>query len=199
MPAPQRPGQPLPPHIYRRRRIVALVLAALVIWGLIWAVTSVVSFVGGIFNPQPSAAPTQAAGQPCAAGSVVAEAMVGNADGTEAESFTASNHPYIWLKITNTSSVACTFNAGPAVQFFTIKSGNDLIWDSHNCDRAGLQDQNVTLEPNVPQSTSPSEWLEVRSSSSGCGSDQAPVSTGAYNLTVTVNGVISGANQFLIN
>ena len=83
-------------------------------------------------------------------------------------------------------------------QFFTIKSGPDMIWQSSDCDRAGLPSQTVTLQPNTPVTSSPSEWLRVRSSSKGCGAGQLIVDAGAYNLTATVNGVLSQPNQFLL-
>ena len=91
------------------------------------------------------------------------------------------------------------FWGGPAVQFYTIKSGSDLVWDSHNCSRADLQSQVLTLEPGTPVESPPSPWLRVRSSSSGCGLEQTPVGAGAYTLVASVNGVISDTNQFLIN
>ncbi|MFM5904052.1 MAG: hypothetical protein ACKOOD_03085 [Microbacteriaceae bacterium] len=206
MPAPRnnphQRRQPLDPAIYRRRRIILLVIVGLLLWGLISGVMAVVGMVSSWFgggNPQPSASQTVAAGQPCAVGEVRVDAVVGNADGTEAESFATGKNPNLWFKLTNVGSVSCTFDAGPAVQFFTIKSGNDQIWDSHNCDRAGLQSSVITLEPGVPQQSAPSPWFRVRSSDTGCGADQTPVDAGAYNLVATVNGVISEGNQFLIN
>jgi hypothetical protein len=108
------------------------------------------------------------------------------------------DNPYLWFRLTNSGPVACSFNAGPAVQFFTIKSGNDQIWTSRECDRTGLQNQDVTLEPGKPVESPTNSWLRVRSSNSGCGADQAPVDAGAYNLTVEVNGVLSQPNQFLL-
>lgn len=204
MPAPRnnnQRNQQLHPGVYRRRRIILLVLVALILWGLISGVMAFVGMVSSWFGGTPSASPSQtvATGQPCAVGDVRVDAMVGNADGTEAESFATGKNPNIWFKLTNIGSVSCTFEAGPAVQFFTIKSGSDLIWDSHNCDRTGLQTSTVTLEPGVPLESPPSAWYRVRSSANGCGADQTPVDAGAYTLVASVNGVISETNQFLIN
>jgi hypothetical protein len=130
----------------------------------------------------------------------MANAMVGRKDGTEAESFATGEQPYIWFTIKNVGEVTCTFNAGPAVQFFTIRSGNDLIWTSRDCDRTNLKEQVVTLEPGQSMPNPTSVWERARSSSTGCNAEtQVAVQPGAYNLTVEVNGVISGANQFLLN
>jgi hypothetical protein len=175
---------------------MGLAIVGLLIWGVIAGVGAVVNWVGGFFGAGPSQ--TAAPSGECAAGKVVVEAYVGDAAGTPNESFAMSENPYVWLSLTNIGTTACTFSAGPDVQFFTIKSGSDLIWQSSDCDRVGLPSQEVTLQPNVALKTTPSEWLRVRSSSKGCGAGQMIVDAGAYNLTATVNGVISQPNQFLL-
>ena len=186
MAAPRRTHQKrLSPQIYRRRRFVAIAAVFLVGWAIIALIGAIVGAIGSAFaGPTPSTAPTNVEGQACASGDILATAVVGRQDGTEAESFTTGEQPYIWFTIKNVGTVTCTFNAGPAVQFFTIRSGNDLIWTSRDCDRTGLLDQVVTLEPgqSLPSPTSP--WERVRSSSTGCNAEtQVPVTAGAYNLT----------------
>ncbi|MEY4647718.1 MAG: hypothetical protein RL009_134 [Actinomycetota bacterium] len=201
MAAPRRNSRNLSPQIYRRRRIVVLVIVGLLLWGIIAGVSAVFGWVGSMLNPTPSASPSQTVteGQPCASGDVQVVANVGNAEGGDIEAFATGQNPYLWFKITNIGTVSCTFDAGPAVQFFEIKSGNDLIWDSHNCDRTGLDSQVLTLEPGAPQASPPVAWLRVRSSSTGCGVGQEPVNPGAYTLVAEVNGVLSDKNQFLLN
>ena len=195
-PTPRNRQQRPTPSVYRNRRIAALIIVALLLWGIVSGVMWVVGAIGSMFAP--ATAPTISAGQPCASGDVVVEAIVGSSDKVASESFAMGSNPFLWYQLTNIGSVDCTFNAGAAVQFYTIKSGNDLIWTSRECDRTGLTDAIVTLKPNVPLSSSPSAWLRVRSSSSGCGADQSPVDAGAYNLTVEVGGVLSQTNQFLL-
>ena len=195
-PRQSQPGQAKPRSVYLRRQITGLAIVALLIWGVIAGVGAVVGWVGSLFGASPTQ--TSATSGECAAGKVVVDAFVGDAAGTASESFAMSENPYLWLSITNIGTTACTFNAGPDVQFFTIKSGPDMIWQSSDCDRAGLPSQTVTLQPNTPVTSSPSEWLRVRSSSKGCGAGQLIVDAGAYNLTATVNGVLSQPNQFLL-
>jgi hypothetical protein len=195
-PAPRNRQQRPTPNVYRNRRIAALIIVALLLWGIVSGVMWVAGEIGKIFTP--ATAPTISAGQPCASGDVVVEAIVGSSDKVASESFAMGSNPYLWFQLTNIGSVDCTFNAGEAVQFFTIKSGNDLIWTSRECDRTGLTDNVITLSPNAPVSSAASAWLRVRSSSSGCGADQSPVDAGAYNLTVEVGGVLSETNQFLL-
>jgi hypothetical protein len=202
MSAPRRtPPKRLSPQIYRRRRIVAIAGVVLVGWAIISLVSAIVGAIGSAFSgPTPSVAPTNVEGQQCASGDIMATAVVGRKDGSEAESFATGEQPYMWFTIKNVGTVTCTFNAGPAVQFFTIRSGDDLIWTSRDCARAGLIDQVVSLEPGESMSNPTSVWERVRSSSTGCNAEtQVPVTPGAYKLTVEVNGVISDTNQFLLN
>jgi len=175
---------------------MGLVLVGLLLWGVIAGVGAIVNWVGGFFGAGP--VQTAAPSGECAAGKVVVEAYVGDATGTPTESFAMSVNPFVWLSLTNVGTTACTFSAGPDVQFFTIKSGTDTIWQSRDCDRTGLASQTVTLQPKVALKTAPSEWMRVRSSVKGCGAGQMIVDAGAYNLTATVNGVISQPNQFLL-
>ena len=202
MSAPRRTTQKrLSTQVYRCRRIAALAVVVLVGWAIISLVSAIVGAISSAFSgPTPSSAPTNVEGQQCASGDILATAVVGREDGTEAESFATGEQPYIWFTIKNVGNVTCTFNAGPAVQFYTIRSGNDLIWTSRDCDRTGLLDQVVTLEPGQSVPNPPSPWERVRSSSTGCNAEtQVPVTPGAYNLTVEVNGVLSEGNQFLLN
>lgn len=186
--------------VIRRRRIVALVLLVSFVALVVWAVTAVVNLVAGWLGltPTGSPAPTNAVGQVCASGDVSVEAHVGDINRTEKEAFAIGENPYLWFTVTNVGQVACTFDVGAAVQFYTIKSGTDMIWTSRECDRAGLTNQVISLEPNVAQNSVPSAWLKVRSSATGCGADQTAVDAGAYNVSVEVNGVLSQSNQFLL-
>jgi hypothetical protein len=175
------------------RRIFLLGILALIIWGLV----ALVGFVGGLFNQQPAATITE--GQECAPGTVSVNSVIGDGT-TEQLSFAAGVNPYLWFTLTNTGTVACKFNGGPRVTFFTIKSGDEQIWSSRDCDRTGLVDKWVTLKPNTTFVWAANDWRRVHSSSTGCGEGQDPALPGAYALTAEVNGVISGNyEQFLIN
>jgi hypothetical protein len=175
------------------RRIFLLGILALIIWGLV----ALVGFVGGLFNQQPAATITE--GQECAPGTVSVNSVIGDGT-TEQLSFDAGVNPYLWFTLTNTGTVSCKFNGGPRVTFFTIKSGDEQIWSSRDCDRTGLVDKWVTLKPNTTFVWKANDWRRVHSSSTGCGDGQDPALPGAYALTAEVNGVISGNyEQFLIN
>jgi hypothetical protein len=195
----------LSPAVYRRRRIGAtLVLAVLV--GLIWAgVNAVGSWLGASSTPEPTPLPEGLnessveveAGQPCPPGTVSVMAQVGDSAGALMNRFGADESPNIWFTLTNTNPVDCTFNAGNKVQYFTIKSGGQQIWTSRQCDREGLTDSELVLKAGQTISGQVSAWEKVVSSPTGCGSDQELVTTNgaSYHLEVEVNGELSNNDQ----
>ena len=189
-------SQQLPPEIYRRRRVLAIVLLALAVWA-IFGISSL--FTGGSSTANPSQ--SASAITTCDPKNVEVQAIIG--DGTSPKAaFAAGENPQIWWSVTNLGSVACNFNVGAKVQFFTITSGNETIWSSKDCDRSQDTDVNLTLQPGEIQQSPASSWLRVYSSSTGCGAEQNPVPAGgaSYHLVVEVNGVKSANDvQFLLN
>ncbi|CAB4899317.1 unannotated protein [freshwater metagenome] len=197
------------PEVFRRRRIAAAVLLALFM-ALIWAgVNAVSSWLGGSSSTQLQLPDGMAessvvveAGEMCPPGTVVVESQVGNSSGQTMTAFAADETPHIWFTLTNTNSVDCTFNAGAKVQYFTIQSGDQDIWSSAQCARDTLEDGNIVLPAGETMASSPSPWEKVFSSDSGCGSEQAPVTTGgaSYHLKVDVSGELStNDQQFVLN
>ena len=198
----------LPPHIYRRRRIAAVVVLVLAVW-LIWnLVAGIASLFGGSSNPaaNPTAsAPVQATGKECAPGTVKVTAHVGTSDGTttvEKSSFTAAETPYMWFTIVNTGAEACDFTLVQQNSGFEITSGPDQIWLTADCvDFAKDADVPATLQPGVPNSSVPKPWSKTRSSAAtGCAAEgNVAALPGAYNIVATVSNNHSEPVQFLIN
>lgn len=170
------------PHIIRRRRIALLVVLALLVWG-IWAG---ISAIAGMFPSGAKATQISA----CAPGVVSVAAVAGDGEKHQ-DVFPNGVKPYIWFTLVNNGKVSCKFNAGPAVQFFRIKTGEQVIWTSEQCDRKGLKDAEVVLKPGKPQSSPPGQWFRVYSSGGGCGEGQAPAFVGTYTLTAEVNKIVS--------
>ena len=205
MPRSRRPS----PEVFRRRRIAAALVLAVVV-GLVWAgVSAISSWLGGSSSTQLQLPDGMAessvvveSGEMCPPGTVVVEAQVGNSAGQNMTAFAADETPHVWFTLTNTNSVDCTFNAGAKVQYFTIQSGDQDIWSSAQCARDTLEDGNIVLPAGETMSSSPSPWEKVFSSDSGCGADQAPVTTGgaSYHLKVDVSGELStNDQQFVLN
>lgn len=173
----------LPPHIIRRRRIAGLVILGL----LVWAIWALISFVIGLFFPSGSKAVNVSE---CQAGTVSITAFAGDGKNHVA-SFAAGEKPLLWFTITNNGKQACKFNAGPAVQFFRIKNSEQVVWDSKQCDRTGLGNQEIVLKPGKPVNSPAGTWMRVYSSNAGCGEGQAPAMPGTYSLVAEVNGIVS--------
>lgn len=195
------------PSVYKRRRIIALAVVAIIVVILWNIVAAIAGFIGGIFgantpDPLASTGTQVTAGAACAPGTVTLEAVVANASGSPQSSFATGVNPYFGYKITNNSSVDCTFDVGGAVTFFSVTSGDQTIWDSKQCDRTGLTNMPMLLKAGVPTASALSDWYRVYSSETGCGAEQAAVAGGgaSYHLTASVNGVIStNSVQFLLN
>ena len=195
----------LSPAVYRRRRIAtALVLAVIV--GLVWAgVNAVGSWLGASQTPTPTPLPeglnessvVVVAGEPCPPGTVSVMAQVGDSQGALMNKFSADQIPHIWFTLTNTNSVDCKFNVGAKVQYFTIKSGDQQIWTSKQCNREGLTDSEIVLKAAQTSASPVQPWEKVSSSSTGCGPEQEAVVTGgaSYHVEVEVNGELSNNDQ----
>jgi hypothetical protein len=188
--------------VLRRRRIIALA-AAFGVLLLLWAiVNSVIGFFSSLLpssNSTPT--PTQAVVQPCAPGMVQVMAGIGDANRTQKSTIAAGENPFLWFNITNNSKVACTFDAGSAVSFYKISSGEQLIWDSQQCDRSQDVSAVGILNPGQSVDSPASTWLRVFSSSTGCSTGQKPAVAGGatYQLKAIVNGVQSSTINFILN
>jgi hypothetical protein len=139
-------------------------------------------------------------GQPCPPGTVSVMAQVGDSAGVLMNRFSADQTPHIWFTLTNTNSVDCKFNVGAQVQYFTIKSGDQQLWTSRQCDREGLTDSEISLKAGQTISSPVRPWEKVVSSSTGCGSEQESVVTGgsSYHVEAEVNGELSKNDQQFI-
>lgn len=192
---------PTQEQIFRRRRVAALVLLALLVT-IIWGIPQL--FSGGGAKPGSSSSPTQAAGNlaDCAPGTVMVSAYVGDQNEAK-QSFAADETPYIWYEIVNIGDTSCKYNVGARATFFSITSGETLIWTSKQCNRDGLEDLYVELKPNTAIASEKAPWDKVWSSETGCSADteRAVTTDGAsYYIKVEVAGQISeNSQQFILN
>jgi zona occludens toxin (predicted ATPase) len=200
---PNRPG----PEVYRRRRIIALVLVAAIVIFVWWGIASIVNGISNLVNPPKDVTSTTAPaaeGAACAPGAIEIEALVANKDGVDTESFDPGNSPYFGYRITNTSTVDCTFDVGAATTFYTVTSGSETIWRSKDCaDRSTLTAYIATLKAGETKTSNIDQWFKVKSTEGiGCDATQEPVITegASYKLQAEVGGVISSNTvQFLLN
>ncbi|WP_346233063.1 hypothetical protein [Parafrigoribacterium mesophilum] len=199
----RNPVGPQPSGVYWRRRLmVGLgVLAVIVI--IVMIITrpgsgdAAVKDPGASVSPSPtkSAAAAQKEGDPCVPASIKLEPV------TDKGVYNAGENPLISMKITNTSTVACTMNAGSTLQQLRITSGSELIWSSKDCQKDPV-DVPVILQPNTPQSTAPIPWDRTRSSAGTCDAERNKVKAGgaSYHLSVLLGELKSaGTVQFILN
>jgi len=201
----QRPQPTRNKSVYLRRRIIALVVLAVIV-ALVWSlVAAAVGWVQGLFGGNSSVNPAESgtvAGGACDPGSILLEPIVANSSGSEQAAFDTGINPFFGYRITNVGAKDCTFDVGAKDTFLKVTSGSETIWNSVDCDRTALVSSVMTLKPNEPISSQLSDWYRVKSSSSGCGAEQTPVTAGgaSYHLNVEVGGVSSkDSSQFILN
>jgi hypothetical protein len=170
----------------RRRRIAGLIILVLLVSLLWWGITS----ISALFTPAKPIADSEQPITECESGVVSVTALVGDGENRISQ-FDATTKPELWFTLTNNGKVDCEFNAGPKVQFYIIKIGEETIWTNEQCDRIDLKDQVVNLSPGVEVKAKPSPWLRVYSSNEGCGEGQPIALPGIYSFEVKVNGIKS--------
>jgi cytoskeletal protein RodZ len=214
----QRGGKPSA-AVYRRRRLVALVLAVIVVALLVWGVVSIFGALrggddptstGAVPSPTETAQPDATASEaeptesPEATASATPEptddtpAVCGEGDVTvtaitDAATYAADALPQLSMKLVNTSDTPCRMDVGTSAQIYTIKSGDDTIWTSTDCQSDGTS-QVVELTPGKEVTSPAIEWVRERSTTDTCESDSRPAAVGGgayYSLTVSIGGISS--------
>lgn len=200
----QRPQPTRRKSVYLRRRIIALVVLAVAV-ALIWSlIAAAVGWVQGLFGGGSAVNPAggTVAGEACDPGSILLEPIVANSSGSEQAAFDTGINPFFGYRITNIGEKDCIFDVGAKDTYLKVTSGSEAIWTSADCDRTALISTVVTLKSNEALSSPLSDWYRVKSSSTGCGAEQTPVTAGgaSYHLNVEVGGVSSKeTSQFILN
>jgi len=195
----RNPVGPQPPKVYwRRRLLVALGLLAIIVIIVLIVVrpapTAPTTPGASPSGSTPSATPTNPANaKACDPTKVTVTAT------TDSNSYAAGVNPVLTFALKSTDSVACTFSAGSDVQQFTVKSGDEIYWNSKDCQTAPVAAQ-VVLQPFIPFAGASVTWDRTRSSTTTCNTDrpQVPAAGASYHLIVTVNGVVSNDPQFIL-
>ncbi|MCQ1951738.1 hypothetical protein [Arthrobacter sp. zg-Y238] len=212
-PAGPRPGPRRPsPAVYRRRRLVAGVLAVLLLVGLGFGVAAVI----GALTPEkqtvadatvpspvltaPAATPAAATKTPkapkpaatpsesaCPAESVLVTAA------TDAQVYPAGAAPVLALTVTNTGESACEINVGTSQMEFSVASGSDRIFSSTDCQDGG-EDYLKTVEPGASE-TANFTWDRNRSAP-GCAAVASNPNPGYYVFTARLGEVTSETAVF---
>jgi len=199
----RNPVGPQPAKVYWRRRLVLLLGLAAVIVVVILIVsrppaTKPTPAASGSSAPTSSGTPTPGSTNPANAKACDPTKITITAT-LDSNSYAAGVNPAMTFALKNTSTEPCTFSAGSDVQEFHITSGDELIWNSKDCQEPGVA-ASVLLQPFVPFAGSKLSWDRTRSSTDTCSATRDQVTAGgaSYHLQVIVNGVKSDTPQFIL-
>jgi hypothetical protein len=202
-PGPQRPSA----AVYRRRRIVvgiaALVVLALIVWGLVAGVRAVAGLFDqgdeqGTSQPDPSAkadptsegTPTPAGANPdgsCPAGAIKISAS------TDKTSYGSDEKPVLVMTLKNSLDDPCTLDVGTKQQQFLISSGSDRIFSTKDCQSGGKSTE-LEMEPGKEE-TARFTWDRTRSQEE-CVPVNVKPRAGTYTLKVSLGKLESKPVQF---
>ncbi|MCU1578376.1 MAG: hypothetical protein JWP19_580 [Rhodoglobus sp.] len=199
----RNPVGPQPSRVYWRRRLALLLglLAVIIVVVLIVARPpsgSPTPVTSGTNSASPGVTPT-ATSTNVGDAKACDPAKVTVTAGLDSNSYAAGVNPALSFSLKNTSPTACTFSAGSDVQEFHIVSGDELIWNSKDC-QTGAVAATVLLQPFVPFAGSSLSWDRTRSSKDTCNvaRDQVIAGGASYHLIVIVNAVQSDNPQFIL-
>lgn len=212
-------------RVYRRRRLAALIVLALVAALVLWGVSTAVRAVTGAGeDPQPAGPPAVAASpsvnpddkfadftpRPTPSASdgkkkntatpspSAAEQCGEHLDvkaSTDRQSYPAEQKPVLILTLENTGDTACEVDAGTDQMAYVVTSGPDTVFDSRHCAAPG-EDRKITLQPGKSENARLT-WDRTRTAG-GCPAAQAQAGAGYYHLTVSLGDRQSSQAQFAL-
>lgn len=186
---PTSPGSKPSPAVYRRRRLVAALLALVLLILVGWAVVALVRAGIGAFSSEDaesgSASPTVAV-EDAAECQPSDLRIAASADRSE---YQRGEEAELRLGITNLSSTPCRTDVGTARQEFTIRTAEgDDVFSTRICQADPAEAQRV-LYPHE-ELTAVYRW-SGRASSQDCGRLGALAEPGPHLLTVSLGDVTS--------
>jgi Flp pilus assembly protein TadG len=184
---------------------VAVVFVLLVVVGLVAGAMALANALGGAGKAGPAAqdagaavqtasatastpastpATTQPANKPTPlASSVCDESGIKVSGSVDKTSYEAGADPKLTLRVTNTGQAPCDINVGTSQMEFKITSGNDVIFNSRDC-QSGSSDLVKNLKPGASE-TANFTWMRNRSMP-GCTKVAATPGAGTYVFVTTL-------------
>ncbi|HZK05549.1 MAG TPA: hypothetical protein VFC82_06815 [Actinomycetaceae bacterium] len=169
---------------YAARRILFVVLALVLLAGIVWGLISIVGwFVNALGGDDGEETPTDAATEIS-----TAQPEACDADGLSWEisptAGIAGNSVDFRWSVENGTGRNCTIDAAATNVALTVTSGSDLIWSSAHC---GSADPRLLLLAPDDATTRWARWGGERSRE-GCTEVSAGVEPGSYQVTITYAG-----------
>jgi hypothetical protein len=176
------------PAVYRRRRLVALALAVLVVAAIVAAGSWVASLVGAgqeeaPAEAAPAAVPSSPAPSPAGTAGCKDSDVVVRAE-TDAPAYGSGENPTLILEVANKGKSPCEVNVGTDAMEFLVTSGDDRIFSSADC-QVDAEALMMTLEPGKSEQAR-FTWERNRTAP-GCTSVEAKPQPGTYVLTTKLD------------
>lgn len=198
------------PEVYRRRRIIALIVAILVVGGVGLGLLNLLN-AGDAVEPDPAATAQPTETDPFAGftarpesessdGATGPAAMACGDDleisaSTTEETYGGDSEPVLVMTLRNGGDQPCMVNAGTARMNYQVTSGPDTVFDSAHCQIDG-QDRPVELQPEQEESAR-LQWDRHRSVAD-CATQGDQVNPGTYRLTVALGETRSEGVEFTL-
>lgn len=195
--------------VYRRRRLIALIVAVLLVGVVGFGIMNMVG--GGEAEPDPAvtAQPTSTdpfdgfSARPESEASDGASGPAARACGeqltvtasTDQPTYSEDTDPVLIMTLENGGDEACMVNAGTARMNFTVMSGQEKVFDSEHCQIDG-QDRPIELNPGETESAR-FEWNR-HDSVADCATEGTEVQPGTYRLTVALGEIRSEGQEFTL-
>ena len=220
---PGRGGGQVSERVYRRRRLIAVIVLALVAVLVLWGASAAVRAVTGAgedpqsadhpvvtpvpsvdpedkfagFTPRPT--PSASGGKDEQSPSPTTAEQCGEHLGVEAstdrESYPAEQEPVLILTLENTGKTPCEVAAGTDRMAYVVTSGSDTVFDSRHCAAPG-EEHRITLKPGQTENARLT-WDRTRTAE-GCPAGQDPAAAGYYHLTVSLGNRQSSPASFVL-
>src|SRR6185312_3057224 len=176
------------PAVYRRRRLVVLMLAVLVVGGIVAAGVWVASLLGAGREEASgevarAAAPSSPAASPAATSGCEDSDVVVRA-ATDAPAYGSGENPTLILEVANKGKSPCEVNVGTDAMGFLVTSGDDRIFSSTDC-QVDAEPLMMTLEPGKREQAR-FTWERNRTAP-GCSSVEANPQPGTYVLVTKLD------------
>ncbi|QDE35972.1 hypothetical protein FIV50_14950 [Microbacterium foliorum] len=200
--------------VYRRRRLVTLVAAILlvaVVGVAVWLLLARPWANAAEVTPSPSASasdsptPDPTAGESPAAESPSPESSAEETPGivaceardvevaavTDADTYDPGVLPQLSISLTNRGSTDCAIDVGSTTQRLTVSSGSDVWWTSTDCQENSSSMVATLTAGATVTSKVPVTWDRTRSSVETCADENRPRAPGggaSYHVAVEIGG-----------
>lgn len=188
---------PLPPSVYRRRRLAVFggLLAIIVVVVLIIVRPGFGESTQQEVEAEETAEEVSLPAPTCTSSQIAVTAQ------TDALRYNMGEIPQMWLTVENVGFAECEIEVGTLSQEYLIMSGSDRIWSSKDCQVGGVPNP-ITLAPGESRSTTAIPWDRTRSSETTCDGARPmqPAGGASYHLRVFLGDFQSEeTRQFMLN